>query len=467
MPGRYSFDRSWRQRSRSAWRPHLVVCAGLLMATSWCSGIPAVADSPPATASSLLTIRIEGLPSGMKGDIEVKGPDGYDATVTNAGPVRGISPGRYTLIAAPVKETHVTYWASPADGTKPWQTSVDVSDGSPQSVTVNYFDEISNAVHVVPGDATQAFSPDGKNDELSVVPSLAGDTYKEHEVLASEPTPTAPDGYLVSVRKVEEDDTNVERLEVAPVAIESAIPEAKVDEHFALSVDNLIFDSKSISCGSHGAISVSAQLRIAPSFTLKAEWKRLKPRSAELYAALDEYGSAELSTDSKLDCTLHVDNLVPAVPLAPHGAVIFFIGPVPVVVAASLGLAAEGTVSVHGEFRAYAEQRGELRADVFYASGHGFNKDMFGPTFSAPDGKVTVGVKAETKVALKPELRLRLYGLVGPTVGVRLEAIANAAPGERKISFCPVLFGQLYLPRLKAPTLQKELTCVDIRRWLS
>jgi hypothetical protein len=467
MPGRYSFERSWRQRSRSAWRPHLVVCAGLLLATSWCSGIPAGADAPPATATSLLTIVMEGLPSGIEGDIEVKGPDGYDAKVTNAGPVRGISPGQYTLIAAPVKDKHVTYWASPADGAKPWQTSVDVSDGSLQSVTVNYFDEISNAVHVVPDDATQAFSPDGKNDELSVVPSLTGDTYTKHEILASKPTPTAPDGYLVSVRKVDEDNTNIERLEVGPVAIETAIPEAKVDEHFALSTDNQIFDSKAISCGSHGAISVSAQLHITPSFTLKAEWKRLKPRSAELYAALDEFGSAELSTDSKLDCTLHVDNLVPAVPLAPHGAVIFFIGPVPVVVAASLGLAAEGTVSMHAAFRAYAEESGNLRVDVFYASGHGFTKNMFGPTFTAPNGKVTVGVTAEAKVALKPELRLRLYGLVGPTVGVQLEARVNAAPGERKISFCPGLFGQLYLPRLKAPTLQKELTCVDIRRWLS
>ena len=82
--------------------------------------------------------------------------------------------------------------------------------------------------------------------------------------------------------------------------LEEAVPEADVDEHEQLAPFDQTFQSRFVSCESGGGITVSAELQITPSFTIRAKWGKRKQRSAEIDAELKEEASSQLHSDAKL-----------------------------------------------------------------------------------------------------------------------------------------------------------------------
>jgi hypothetical protein len=444
----------------------LVIVVG---ANSWIAAIPLGAEPPSPVSVPALVITVNGLRAGLDAVVTVTGPDGYQSAVIGTEVLGPLPVGRYTVTAAPVVDAGGTYWPVPTNWPHNWPESVDVSTTDQSRVTVNYLDYVSHNVRVVPLGATESLGAEGRQEELDIVSQSAHETYRHGEILVSEPTPVVPDGYIVKVVKVEPSPgSTLEALEVHAVPLAEAVPEATVDEHADLTVYNSTFQSKDLSCSSGGAITLSAELHVTPSFTLKAKWGFRKHRSAELDAELNEDTSSQIVSGAHLQCDVPAVDLGPSVPLAPHGIVVFLIGPVPVVIGATLGVVAEGSVDVNASFRASVEQRAALAIHLFLRSAKDERGVEVTRFFEVPDGSVTAGVLGSAEVAIVPELRVRLYGLAGPTAGVRLSAKLDVGHDQRSLSVCATLHGHLHVHGFKKVLPWKgELHCMEVARWLS
>jgi hypothetical protein len=64
-----------------------------------------------------LSLTVSGLPSGSTGVVTVSGPAGFSRAMTSSGTLVGLSPGTYTLTAAPVVAGAESYTSSPATQT--------------------------------------------------------------------------------------------------------------------------------------------------------------------------------------------------------------------------------------------------------------------------------------------------------------------------------------------------------------
>jgi len=452
---------------------HPALAVGLVLvfaATSLVVATPAGAEPPAVMPSPTIAVTVNGLRVGLDAAVTVTGPDGYQVAVTRTDVLGSLPTGRYTVTASSVTDRGGTYWPVPTDWPHTWQTSVDVSTQEQSAVTVNYLDYVSHDVRVVPLGATESLVTEGRGRELDVLRQVAGQTYRDGEILVSASTPVAPDGYIVKVAKVASSpDPTLEALDVRPVPLAEAVPEADVDEHANLAAYNRIFESEHLSCNTGGGITLSAELHVTPSFTLKARWGFRKHRSAELDATLNEDASSQIVSAARLRCEVPAVNLGPSVPLAPHGVVVFLIGPVPVVIRATLGVVAEGSVNVDAAFRAYVEQRAALGVHLYYASADDRRGAESIQDFTVPDGSFTGEFSGSAEVALVPELRVRLYGLAGPTAGVRLYAKLEVGHHHRSLSVCARLQGHLHLPRFKKvlPWQQRTPSCKEVARWLS
>ncbi|HEU5041659.1 MAG TPA: hypothetical protein VFT84_12590 [Gemmatimonadales bacterium] len=145
---------------------------------------PAPADVAYAVATAGLTVTISGLPSGTDAAVQVTGPDGFDQSLTASATFTSITPGTYTVGAAPVTAGADQYTPSPAT----------------QQVTVSTSGTASAAVTYSQGTAGLNYRIDGVYLTQSVqtyagaVPLVAGrDGYLRVFVTASQTNAAPPD----------------------------------------------------------------------------------------------------------------------------------------------------------------------------------------------------------------------------------------------------------------------------------
>jgi hypothetical protein len=313
----------------------------------------------------------------------------------------------------------------------------------------------------VPDGATQSLRPEGRDEDLNILRSAAPETYQAGEILVSAPTPVAPNGYVLKVDNVEKaPDPTLETLSVDTASLEEAVPEADMDEHENLAAFNKPYESRYVSCTTGGGITVSAQLHVTPSFTLKATWGRRKHRSAEFDAQLKEQVSSQLHSESHLNCDLKEVPLGPRFPLAPHGFVLFFIGPVPVAIKATIGADAEGGVHLSGGLTAYTQQKGSLGVHLSVGGENQPPKEDIEPL----KGSFTQGVTGSLEVAVVPDIRLKLYGIAGPGVGVRLSAKLHVGDADAGLELCAQLEAHLHI--LRFPKVDLPRTSAKCRKLL-
>ena len=94
---------------------------------------PVPATITYALVTGSLTIHVNGLPSGMSGNISVTGPAGFTAAVTGSTTLEGLLLGRYDINAAPLSGGAGSYTASPS------MQGVTVVPGAVGLVNVNYW----------------------------------------------------------------------------------------------------------------------------------------------------------------------------------------------------------------------------------------------------------------------------------------------------------------------------------------
>ncbi len=84
------------------------------------------------TATSSIAVTVAGLPSGTAASIQVTGGGGFSRTVTGTTTITGLANGSYTIAAADVSASGVTYAPAPATQT------VSVSKGAVGRATITY-----------------------------------------------------------------------------------------------------------------------------------------------------------------------------------------------------------------------------------------------------------------------------------------------------------------------------------------
>ncbi|MGH7696367.1 MAG: hypothetical protein ACRENH_15385, partial [Gemmatimonadaceae bacterium] len=93
------------------------------------SAVPAQATVAYALFGGSLSISVAGLPAGS---ISVQGPSGYSTTIATTSTLSGLTPGTYTIVAAPIMQGVHRYTGSPAT------QSVTVAASATTNATVTY-----------------------------------------------------------------------------------------------------------------------------------------------------------------------------------------------------------------------------------------------------------------------------------------------------------------------------------------
>ncbi|KYF83745.1 hypothetical protein [Sorangium sp. So ce394] len=129
-------------------------------------------------------------------------------------------------------------------------------------------------------------------------------------------------------------------------------------------------------------------------------------------------------------CTVDLLELAGGVPSVPLPTLTFWVGPVPIVVTTNVVPRATADVGLSftaAEVAAEAQTTAEIEAGVDYKNGTW--RTIWDPSCSA-SGTASIGapgaITASGKVSAGAELRSRLYGIVGPNVGVQAYARVSA-----------------------------------------
>lgn len=103
--------------------------AGRMPVAVGASAVPVQATVAYALFGGSLSIAVSGLPQGA---IAVQGPNGYSASITTSGTITGLTPGTYTIVAAPMMQGVHRYSGSPAT------QNVTVAASGTANATVTY-----------------------------------------------------------------------------------------------------------------------------------------------------------------------------------------------------------------------------------------------------------------------------------------------------------------------------------------
>jgi probable HAF family extracellular repeat protein len=149
-----------------------------------------------AAPQASLALTIVGLPNGASANVTVSGPNGYSLQVSSSQQLQ-VGAGAYTVTAGPTISGNSTYYSSVGS------QSVTAAVSSPASVTVNYSTIIPNSTKVLDsvGMNSLVVSSGGSIISLSASSPVAS-SLAAGNVLASAPTPAAPNGILVKILSV-------------------------------------------------------------------------------------------------------------------------------------------------------------------------------------------------------------------------------------------------------------------------
>ena len=166
-----------------------------------------------------LNVTIVGLPNGALASVKVSGPNGYSIQLTSSQTLQ-VAVGTYTVTGNPVAAGNSNYYPSLAS-----QTGV-VSSSATTPFTVNYSTIIPNNTKVLDsaGMSSLTVSPNGSTITMSTSSPVAT-SLAAGNVLASAPTPAAPNGLLVKVLSVSTSGQTV-TAQVQQASLEDAIQQA-------------------------------------------------------------------------------------------------------------------------------------------------------------------------------------------------------------------------------------------------
>lgn len=242
----------------------------------------------------------------------------------------------------------------------------------------------------------------------------------------------AIDEHLARARELGEEDGE---------QIASQAEALKVASGASMKLLDLSSASLPASCGitAHGAAALDVTAELSPALDLEVHvGPRGKLNPVPELKQLRFVASGKLDVSARLEgagtvtgsCTVDLLELAGGVPSLPLPTLTFWVGPVPVVVTTEVVPRAQADLALSftaAEVAAEAQTTAELEAGVDYTNETW--STIWEPSCAAT-GTASVGapgaITASGKVSAGAELRARLYGILGPNVGVQAYARVTA-----------------------------------------
>jgi hypothetical protein len=250
--------------------------------------------------------------------------------------------------------------------------------------------------------------------------------------VASAPSETAPEGYLLRIEGSSGPSGGVYTYQVAPATLTEAIPRGSFNAEMSLELARagaqVSAGEKKALATCSGSASASAELALTGDLPVQfdADWSLFGEDSftvtarpkVELRANAELNGSGSCKIDERQLWKRSFKTFV------------VWVGPVPVVITPELAAAAGANISANGSAKVEAAVglSGELKAR---ASSGGLSVSKQGPNFNR-SASVTTGASGTAFAYGKAYFTGKLYGLVGPyvslTLGPEFNVDVNANP---------------------------------------
>ncbi|WP_437586829.1 hypothetical protein [Sorangium sp. So ce1000] len=223
--------------------------------------------------------------------------------------------------------------------------------------------------------------------------------------------------------------------------VASAAEALKISSGASMKLLDLSSASLPASCGitAHGTAALDVTAELSPALDLEVHvGPRGKLNPVPELKQLRLVASGQLDVSARLHaagtvtgtCAVDLLELAGGVPSIPLPTLTFWVGPVPVVVTTDVVPRAKADLGLSftaAEVEADAQATAEIEAGVDYSNGKW--STIWEPSGSA-SGSASIGapglITASGKVSAGAELRARLYGIVGPNVGVQAYARVRA-----------------------------------------
>lgn len=336
---------------------------------------------------------------------------------------QGLPAGRYRVSALTVR-------------TKRWYSKPRVSKSSFRiggktkkvTVRVSYWDTIANRTRRAKKGADLELNL--TNGDGGTLQSRA--RYPVGSVVASPPTGTAPEGYLLRITGVDGPAGGPYTYRVETAALTEAIPRGNFSVEMPLDVGpgggaQVSADQKKLATCS-GSASASAELALTGDLPVvfDADWSLFGEDSFTVTASPKVELRAKAALAGSGSCKINEHQLWKR----SFKTFVVWVGPVPVVITPELTATAGANATATGSATAEAAVglSGELKAR---ASSSGLSVSKQGPNFSR-SASVTTEASGNVFAYGKAYFTGKLYGLVGPyvslTVGPEVNVDINANP---------------------------------------
>ena len=438
--------------SRSSRVLHAVLAGTicLLLPLFGCGGgttsIPATLVPPSNTA---LSVTITGLPSGVLASVLVTSTNGYSATLTASQTVQ-VSPGTYTVTANVTSGSGLNYYSSPSTQT------ANVMSNTTTAVQVPYNTVIPTTTKVLDTAGSQSLtvSPDGLTLTISTA-SVVAASLSPGDVLASAPTPNAPNGLLariVSVSKSGSTITAVTTQAALTDAIQSgsfqasqsagakdirvvgstipglhlghahpksaSLPRASTTpcpgNAIVLSADGTLSLSSPTPPGSVGStvdLEIMGQAQLCTSIQVEVDfsWSQLQLISAKAVATLG--GETSLKVEGRFDGMIKGKQKIGQATLNP---IVVFVEFVPVVIVPQLTFYIGASGELSAGISTDLSDSVSLQAGFQYANGQ--PSLIATATHSYQHDPPALDVALSAKGFLETDVDFLFYGVIGPTL---------------------------------------------------
>lgn len=329
--------------------------------------------------------------------------------------------------------------------------------GKPSPDTQVIIPETTKVADGVTRDALTEYDPDTGIMRFSAHTAALANL-KPDDVLVSEPSAAAPHGYLRKVKAMRQEG-DVVILETTQAALTDAIYQGELDFERELEPEDLLepevfveglsitpaldpqagfkftarFDETVLDITEGG---VRSQVHVNGSLSFNVDvhvglaiggkvlpWPDIYVKRFEASAGVAQRAELRISGDANAKFTKDIQ-----VASVPFSTFCLFIGPVPLCFSPTMYMFVGASGEVNLRFDYQVVQTFEARVGARYAKGRGWENIGLGPTFDTTLGQ-TPSINARLKASgyTRAEIGLMLYGLAGPTFGVKLGVELDAA----------------------------------------
>jgi hypothetical protein len=407
-------------------------------------------NSPFNVIAGTISLNITGLPAGTPASLNVTGPNGFATSIPANQTLTNLPLGLYTITASRVNVSTTSYFPQIPN------QAISLSSATPVSVTADYSIQTAITTKILDavGAQTLAISQDGSTFSISKN-SLVAQQLSPGDVLVSAPAAASPHGLLLRVSSVSQVADEIV-LTGVPAQLSDVFSQATIDFSHVLTPDEISSFAPAMSgisinriaprqtnttaagvalpdsCAGNPLTEIamvevpivedpndpskflkaSGSIEFCPLFEFHYDRSFFHLKSVSVAVGLGEHSHLEIT--GQYSATVDITKTV----LPPAGKTfVIFIGEIPVTITPQVSVQVGFSGTVTGGFSVNASEDASGKVGVSWDSGQIANINTFQlPAFALDP--VQIEGTADAKAFVKIELRVLIYDIFAPHVGV-------------------------------------------------